>query len=310
MTKLVLSDTGADFKAWESAFRNGAPDVALLHDKGGAMLPGIRYAMTWKPEADLYRRMPDLAALFVLGAGIERFLTDSSIPPQLNIVKMAEPGLTQAMEHYVLWQVLNHHRRFWELDAAQRRATWIDQSYPAPWERKVGVLGLGSLGEAVAMLLAEFGFATRGWSRSKKSIDGVQCFAGSAALDAFLDGVEILVCLLPLTEETRGILNAGLFAKLATGAGLVNVGRGAHLVESDLIPALDSGVLAAASLDVMSVEPLPAGHPFWKHPRIILTPHLAADVDPVTSAAAIRQQIARFEAGKPLEHVAERNRGY
>jgi len=310
MTKLVLSDTGANFATWEFAFRKGAPDVTLLHDKSGAMLPGIRYAMTWKPEDDLYRRMPDLAAVFVLGAGIERFLADGSIPPKINIVKMAEPGLTQTMEHYVLWQVLNHHRRFWELDVAQREAKWIGQTYPAPWERKVGVLGLGALGEAVAKLLSEFGFATRGWSRSRKTIEGVHCSAGLETLDAFLDGIEILVNLLPLTEETRGILNAQLFAKLAPGAGLINVGRGAHLNESDLIPALDSGVLTAASLDVMSVEPLPAGHPFWKHPRIFLTPHLAADVDPVTSAVAIRQQIARFEAGQPLEHVAERNRGY
>jgi glyoxylate/hydroxypyruvate reductase A len=310
MSTLVLSDTGADFDAWKSVFRDAAPGVTLVHDKSGAALPGIRYAMTWKPERDLYRRMPDLAALFVLGAGIERFLADPSVPPSLHVVKMAEPGLTQAMEHYVLWQVLNHHRRFWELDAAQRTATWIDQTYPAPWERKVGVLGLGALGETVAKLLAGFGFATRGWSRSAKAIDGVQCFAGRETFDDFLQGIEILICLLPLTDEVRGILNADLFAKLAPGAGLINVGRGAHLNESDLIPALDSGRLTAASLDVMAVEPLPEGHPFWKHPRIFLTPHLAADVDPVTSAVAIRQQIERFEAGQPLEHVAERSRGY
>ena len=309
MIKLVLSDTGADFKVWESVFRSAAPEIKLVHDTGDA-LPGIRYCMTWKPLRGIYERMPDLAALFVLGAGIERFLADSSVPAQVKIVKMAEPGLTQAMEHYVLWQVLNHHRRFWELDVAQREAKWIDQTYPAPWERKVGVLGLGALGEAVAKLLTEFGFTTRGWSRSAKSIDRVQCFAGREALDAFLEGIEILICLLPLTDETRGILNADLFAKLAPGAGLINVGRGAHLNESDLIPALDSGVLTAASLDVMSVEPLPEGHPFWRHPRIFLTPHLAADVDPVTSAVAIRQQIERFEAGQALEHVAERRRGY
>ncbi|HVZ03039.1 MAG TPA: glyoxylate/hydroxypyruvate reductase A [Dongiaceae bacterium] len=307
--RLVLSDAGADFRTWEQAFRNGAPGVTLIEDKGEP-LPGIRYCMAWKARPGIYARMPDLAALFVLGAGIERFLAEPALPPQVRIVKMAEPGLTQAMEHYVLWQVLNHHRRFWELDLAQREARWTSQIYPAPWERKVGVLGLGTLGEAVATLLAEFGFATRGWSRSAKAIDGVRCFAGRETLDAFLDGVEILVCLLPLTAETRGILNAQLFAKLAPGAGLINVGRGAHLVESDLIPALDSGVLTAASLDVMSVEPLPGGHPFWKHPRIFLTPHLAADVDPLSSAAAIHRQMERFEAGKPLEHVAERARGY
>jgi glyoxylate/hydroxypyruvate reductase len=307
--KLVLSDTGADFAVWDAAFRGGAPHVTLVHDTGDR-LPGIRYCMAWKPKRDLYQRMPDLSALFALGAGVERFLKDTSVPPQIHIVKMAEPGITQAMEHYVLWQVLNHHRRFWELDIAQRKAKWIDQTYPAPWERKVGVLGLGTLGEAATRLLAEFGFATRGWSRSAKGIEGVQCFAGREALGAFLDGVEILVCLLPLTDETRGILNADLFAKLARGAGLINVGRGAHLNESDLIPALESGQLAAASLDVMSVEPLPEGHPFWRHKRIFLTPHLAADVDPLTSAVAIAQQIARIEAGRPLQHVAERSRGY
>lgn len=310
MTKLVLSDVGADLAVWQAAFRDAAPEVTVMHDKGGVALPDLRYCMTWKPEADLYRRMPDLAALFALGAGIERFLADASIPPQVQIVKMSEPGITQAMEHYVLWQVLNHHRRFWELEAAQREARWIDQTYPAPWERKVGVLGLGALGEAVAKLLQEFGFDARGWSRSSKTIDGVQCFAGRETLDAFLDGVEILVCLLPLTDETRGILNADLFAKLTPGAGLINVGRGAHLNESDLIPALNAGRLSAASLDVMAAEPLPAGHPFWNHPRIFLTPHLAADVDPVTTARVIARQIARFEAGQPLEHVAERSRGY
>src|SRR3954468_19186836 len=187
--------------------------------------------MTWKPLPGIYDRMPDLEALFVLGAGVERFLADATIPPRVQIVKMAEHGLTQAMEHYVLWQVLNHHRRFWELEAAQRQARWIDQTYPAPWERKVGVMGLGTLGEAVARMLKGFGFDTRGWSRGEKAIEGVTVFAGAERVDAFLEGLEILVCLLPLTSETRGILNADLFRHLAPGAGLVNVGRGAQLNE-------------------------------------------------------------------------------
>jgi glyoxylate/hydroxypyruvate reductase A len=266
--------------------------------------------MGWKLRSGLYRRMPDLSAVFVLGAGIERFIADPDLPDHVAVVKMVEPGLTQAMEHYVLWQVLNHHRRFWELDIAQREARWIDQSYPAPWERRVGVLGLGTLGDAVARLLKDFGFATSGWSRSPKTIEGVACFAGDAQLTAFLGGLDILICLVPLTQETRGILNADLFQHLAPGAGLINVGRGGHLNEADLLSALDSGQLMAASLDVTSVEPLPAGHPFWRHPRIFLTPHLAADVDPETSAVAIAQQISRAEAGLPLEHVAERARGY
>ena len=310
MTRLVLSDVGADFALWSNVFRNGAPDVTLIHDDGKTALPGIRYCMTWKPLSGAYARMPDLEAIFVLGAGVERFLADASIPPKVAIVKMSEPGLTQAMEHYVLWQVLNHHRRFWELGPAQREARWVDQHYPAPWERKVGVLGLGTLGEAIARNLKAFGFDTRGWSRSRKTIDGVACFAGADQLNGFLDGLEILVCLLPQTPETSGILNAELFAHLASGAGLINVARGAHLNESDLLAALDSGRLTAASLDVMAVEPLPREHPFWRHRRIFLTPHTAADVDPETSAVAIRRQIERHAAGKPLEHVADRALGY
>jgi len=308
--RLVLSDIGASFPAWESAFRRAAPDLALIHDQPSRDLPGLRYCMTWKPLPGVYDRMPHLEALFVLGAGVERFLADATIPPRVQIVKMAEPGLTQAMEHYVLWQVLNHHRRFWELDFAQREARWIDQTYPAPWERKVGVMGLGTLGEAVARRLKSFGFDTRGWSRSAKTIDGVTVFSGTDRIDAFLDGLEILVCLLPLTPETRGVLNADVFRHLAPGAGLINVGRGAQLNEADLLTALDSGRLTAASLDVFAAEPLPAAHPFWRHKRIFMTPHLAADVDPQSSALAIKRQIERFEAGQELEHVADRTRGY
>jgi glyoxylate/hydroxypyruvate reductase len=308
--QLVLSDTGANFATWEKVFRAAAPDVALVHDQPRRDLSGLRYCMTWKPLPDVYSRMPDLRALFVLGAGVERFLADSTIPPEVTIVKMAEPGLTQAMEHYVLWQVLEHHRGFRDLAAAQREARWIEQTYPAPWDRKVGVMGLGTLGEAVAHKLGTFGFATRGWSRSEKAIEGVTVFAGADRMPAFLDGLEILVCLLPLTAETRGILNADLFRKLKPGAALINVGRGAQLNEADLLSALDSGQLAGASLDVFHTEPLPPEHPFWRHKRILVTPHLASDVDPETSALAIKRQIDRCESGQALEHVADRNRGY
>jgi glyoxylate/hydroxypyruvate reductase A len=309
-TRIVLSDTGADFAVWDQAFRKSAPGLDLVHDTGERDLTGIRYGMTWKPRSGLYDRMPDLKALFVLGAGVERFLGDATIPARIQIVKMAEPGLTQAMEHYVLWQVLNHHRRFWELEAAQREARWIDQTYPAPWERKVGVMGLGTLGDAVARLLKSFGFDTRGWSRSAKAIEGIAVFSGADQIGTFLDGLEILVCLLPLTAETQGILNADIFRHLAPGAGLINVGRGGQLNEADLLSALESGRLSAASLDVFAAEPLPEAHPFWRHPRIFVTPHLAADVDPASSVLAIRRQIDRFEAGQDLEHVADRMRGY
>jgi glyoxylate/hydroxypyruvate reductase A len=246
--RLVLSDTGAKFATWENAFRKAAPDVDLVHDQPRRDLSGIRYCMTWKPLPGVYARMPDLKALFVLGAGVERFVADTTIPPQVEIVKMAEPGLTQAMEHYVLWQVLELHRGFRELASAQREARWIDQTYPAPWDRKVGVMGLGTLGDAVARRLRTYGFETRGWSRSAKTIEGVTVFAGADRMAAFLDGLEILVCLLPLTAETQGILNADLFKHLAPGAGLINVGRGAQLNEADLLAALESGRLRSGAI--------------------------------------------------------------
>jgi glyoxylate/hydroxypyruvate reductase A len=214
------------------------------------------------------------------------------------------------MQHYVLWQVINHHRGFPALDLAQREARWMDQTYPAPWERKVGVMGLGTLGDAAARALQKFGFDTRGWSRSAKSIDGVATFFGAEQIDAFLDGLEVLVCLLPLTPETRGILNADVFKRLAPGAALINAGRGPQLNEADLLTALDSGRLAAATLDVFAVEPLPESHPFWRHSKIVVTPHLAADIDPASSALAIKSQIDRCETGLPMEHVVDRTRGY
>jgi glyoxylate/hydroxypyruvate reductase A len=308
--RLVLSDTGAPFATWADAFRKAAPDVELVHDQPQRDLAGIRYCMTWKPLPDVYTRMPDLKALFVLGAGVERFVADATIPSGVEIVKMAEPGLTQAMEQYVLWQVLELHRDFRGLAVAQREARWIQQTYPAPWDRKVGVMGLGTLGDAVARRLRSYGFETRGWSRSAKTIESVTVFSGADRMAEFLDGLEILVCLLPLTPETRGILNADLFRHLAPGAGLINVGRGAQLNEADLLAALDSGQLGGASLDVFHTEPLPAEHPFWRNPKILVTPHLAADVDPESSAFAIKRQIERAEAGQALEHVADRKRGY
>jgi glyoxylate/hydroxypyruvate reductase A len=313
---IIFSAADADFGEWSRLARLEAPYLTLIDDISAAARdpgirhPGARYCLVWRPRRGFYARIPDLRVIFALGAGIERLLADPELPPDIPLVKMAEPGLTEAMNHYVLWQVLNHHRRFWELEAAQRDLRWLRQDYPAPWDRRVGVMGLGALGEVVAGTLRDFGFQARGWSRSAKSIPGVACFAGPEQMADFLDGLEILVCLLPLTPGTRGILNADLFRRLAPGAGLVNAARGGHLNESDLLLALESGQITAASLDVTSVEPLPKEHPFWRHPRIFITPHNAADTAPGTGLKEIARHIARFETGQPLEHVVDRSRGY
>lgn len=287
-----------------------SPELDLVLYRPGMEVSGFRYLMMWRPVPGLIAAMPQLKAIFCFGAGVDRLLANPEIPHDLPIVRMVEPGLTDGMAQYVLWQVLRHHRRFWELEAANCEMRWAPHWYPAAWERKVGILGLGHLGQAAAKTLLAFDFPVRGWSRSRKEMAGVESFAGMDELPAFLDGLEILVCLLPLTPETEGILDAGLFARLARGACLINAGRGGHLKEADLLPALASGQLAAASLDVFATEPLPAGHPFWSHPRIYVTPHNASDTDAVTGLAEVLRQIVAHDNGAPLEHTVDRSRGY
>lgn len=311
MTPIPLLFAGAEEynEIWVQAAA-ALPDVELVLYQPGLDVSRFRYLMLWRPVPGLIGAMPHLKAIFSFGAGVERHLANPDIPREIPIVRMVEPGLTDGMALYVLWQVLRHHRRFWELEASARDHVWAPHWYPAAWDRKVGILGLGNLGQAAARLLLPFDFALRGWSQSRKEIAGVESFAGRHELPAFLDGLDILVCLLPLTPETEGILNAGLFAKLAPGACLINAGRGGHLVEADLVPALESGRLAAASLDVFGTEPLPADHPFWAHPRIYVTPHNASDTDPVTGLTAVAHQIRGHEAGEPLQYVVDRARGY
>ena len=311
MTRIQLLFAGAEEynDVWVTAAAN-LPQLDLVLYRPGMDVAHFRYLMMWRPVPGLIAALPNLKAIFCFGAGVERLLANPEIPPHLPIVRMVEPGLTDGMAQYVLWQALRHHRRFWELEEAQREQRWAPHWYPASWERKIGILGLGQLGQAAAKALLAFDFPVRGWSRSKKEMAGVESFAGMAELPQFLDGLEILVCLLPLTPETTGILNTGLFAKLAKGACLINAGRGGHLIEDDLIPALASGQLAAASLDVFAKEPLPAGHAFWSHPRIYMTPHNASDTDPVTGLAEVARQIAAHDQGAALEHIADRSRGY
>jgi glyoxylate/hydroxypyruvate reductase A len=308
--RLLFIGAGERADDWVPAFAAQAPDVPFIVYEDGMDVGAFRYAIIWRPNPPVVTQLSNLEVIFGMGAGVERLLGDPSIPDRIPIVRMVEPGLTGGMVEYVLWQTIYHHRRIWELEEAQREARWVNQYYPAPWERQIGILGLGQLGSAAARLLVEYGFKVKGWSRSRKSVDEVKSFAGAEELPQFLEGVEILVCLLPLTADTQGIINAGVFNQLPMGSILINAARGGHLNEADLLQALGSGRLAAATLDVFHVEPLPEGHPFWLHPRIFMTPHNASLTHPATAAIEIKRQIERHESGLPLEHVADRNRGY
>jgi glyoxylate/hydroxypyruvate reductase A len=309
--QLYLAGIGDRATVWRQAFAEAAPEIGVIDrpptDKERAT---IDYVLAWRPPANDLQTLPALRAIFGLGAGVDGILADRSLPTDVPLIRMVEPGLTQGMVEYCIWQVLYHHRRFWETEEAQRQHHWLDQSYPAPWDRCVGIMGLGEIGRAVAGHLTSFKFKLRGWSRNEKQIAGVDCFAGQAALPDFLSGCDILVCLLPLTPETRGLLNADLFALLPRGAALINAGRGAQLNEADLLAAMQSGQIGSASLDVFQTEPLPADHPFWQQKRLFVTPHNASLTNPLSAARLIAQQIHNDRAGLPLKHVVDRSRGY
>jgi glyoxylate/hydroxypyruvate reductase len=270
----------------------------------------IDYALVWRPEPGLLASLPNLKLILSLGAGVDHILSDPLLPRHVPIVRLVDPYLTDAMSEYVTLQVLRLHRQDFDYGAQQKRAIWRELPQKNACERPVGMLGFGEIGQHAARRLVALGFPVSGWSRGRKTIAGFATYAGLAELTRMLAGTEILVCLLPLTAETEGILCARTFATLPTGAGLVNAGRGSHLVEADLIPALDNGQLSAAVLDVFRDEPLPADHAFWRHPRILVTPHIAGITNPATAAPIILDNIRRFEEGRPLLNQVDPARGY
>jgi glyoxylate/hydroxypyruvate reductase A len=270
----------------------------------------IDYALVWRPEPGFLASLPNLKLILSLGAGVDHLLGDPRLPLHLPIVRLVDPHMTAAMSEYVVLQVLRLHRRDLDYRAQQEAGDWRELDQQNAGERRVGILGLGELGQDTAKKLKALGFDVAGWSRSEKNLGGIASYAGATGFAPLLSRSEILICLLPLTTETEGILNASTLALLPRGAALVNAARGAHLVEEDLLAALASGQVSAAVLDVFRQEPLPAGHLFWHHPRVIVTPHVAAFTNPVTAAPIILDNIRRFEDGRPLLNQVDLARGY
>jgi glyoxylate/hydroxypyruvate reductase A len=274
----------------------------------------VHYAAVWKPAPGELAAFPNLRVIFNLGAGVDALMADSSLP-KVPLVRVAVGDLTGRMTEYVVLHVLMHHRQELYLRASQREKRWQPKAQWPAGAISVGIMGLGTLGTNAAEALRHLGFRVSGWSRGQRQVDGIACFHGERQLDAFLRQTDILVCLLPLTPDTRHILNRGLFAKLnrngPMGAPVViNAGRGGLQNEADILQCLDDGTLGAASLDVFAQEPLPADSRFWTHPRVVLTPHNAADTDPDEISKYVARQIERFEAGDALEHVVDPARGY
>lgn len=308
MTLLLKSDA-ARCLAWTRLLAEKAPELPFRTWPETGDPAEIRYLAAWIPPDDVMAQYPNLELLFSVGAGVDQ-LDLAKFPPELPIVRMIEPGLVDSMVEYVAMAVLALHRDLVPYIAQQREQSWKPYRIVPATERRVGVLGLGMLGEACARKLAGFGFPVAGWSRSRHAVDGVESFAGAAELPNFLARSDILICLLPLTDETRGILGAELFAGLPRGAMLVNAGRGGHLDQDALLAALDSGQLSAAVLDVAVPEPLPAGHRIWSHPRVLLTPHIASRSRDEAAVDAVLENLRRHRAGEPLVGLIDRRRGY
>lgn len=305
--KLLVCFSGIRPDPWVDGLR-----AALPGSEVSVWAPGARpaeYAVVWAPPQALLDEQPGLKAVFNIGAGVDA-LMKLRLPPSAQVVRLDDAGMSVQMAEYVCHAVIRHFREFDGYEADVRQGRW---SYRKPRNRAefpVGVLGLGVLGSRVAQALRVFEFPVNGWSRSVKRMEGVRTFAGTESFNAFLAASRVLVNLLPLTPATTEILNRDTLSRLLPGAFVINVARGAHLVDDDLLALLDSGHLAGATLDVFRTEPLPAGHPFWTHPGITVTPHTSARTLRDESIAQIAGKIRRLEAGQPIAGVVDAIRGY
>ena len=296
-------------RVWKALFEEQAPDVAFQTWPDLGDPADVRYLAVWEPSAELLGQLPNLEVLFSVGAGIDQFDL-SQIPDHVAVVRMIEPGLTEGMAHYVVMAALALHRNLIDYVDAQRERRWDPIDIVPAAERRIGIMGLGTLANAAIAALRPFGFPLAGWSRSAHSIEGVECYSGAQGLEPFLSRSDILICLLPLTSETHGILSESVFSQLPRGAGLINVGRGGHLVERDLLKALEQGQISGAVLDVLKEEPPAAAHPFWNHPRILLTPHMASNTSAESGGRALLANIRRHQKGEPMTGLIRRELGY
>jgi len=309
---LVKSGGAAAFPEWQRLFAEFAPQIEARAWGDEAVDPAaVHYALVWDPEPGRLALLPNLRVIFGAGAGVDFITRDRELPKHVPLMRMATAGAAQRMGEFVCWAALSLLKGGRRIGMNQALAKWeyFEPEHTAH-ETAVGIMGLGHMGSRAAVMLQGLGFPVLGWSRSRKQIEGVTSFAGDAEREAFLARARILVCLLPSTPETTGILAAPLLAQLPAGAGLVNVGRGSHQRIEDILAALDSGQLSGAVLDVFEQEPLPAKHPAWAHPKLLVTPHLASLPSRRERAEHVAQAIALHERGEALPNLYDHARGY
>jgi len=310
---ILISTTGLDPSVWVKHFRQHTTREVITEPTGPGD-PAIRFAVVWRQQSGILSQLPNLKAIFSIGAGVDHLFRDTAVP-DLPIVRVVAEDLTTRMSEYVVWQVLDHFRLGRIYREQQRRKIWREPDQPAAGDLTIGIMGLGVLGTDAARKLAVMGFKVAGWSRRPKDVAGVSTFHGEAELARFVSVCDMVVVLLPLTPQTRHIINRGLLRNFRKetpigGSVLINAGRGQLQVEADILEALDNGTLMAASLDVFETEPLPRTSPLWDHPRVFVTPHAAANSDPARLVPQMVAQMDNFDRGLPLENLVDREAGY
>lgn len=307
--EILYHNEGEDPDEWLPALKAALPEANIRQWQAGDIAPAD-YALVWHPPEGLLENRKGLKAVFNLAAGVDALLASGAVPEDVPIFRLEDAGMAIQIAEYAVYAVLKCFRRFDEYARLQERREW---GFLPPCNRKdftVGIMGMGVMGKAVADKLKPFGFPLKGWSRTPKQIERVSCYHGKESLTRFLKDVKVLVCLLPKTDETVHILNAGLFEKLPDGASLVNLGRGVLLDEKDLLAALEAGKIRAAILDVTAIEPLPKDHPFWHHPSVTITPHIAGLTYCEETVASVAAGIRQLECGEIPSGLVNRNSGY
>ena len=303
MTKLVLISRDYDMSALAPVIVAAAPELQV-HSFGAPDTGDAQVAVCWNPPAGALRSLPDLRLVHGIAAGVDNILCDPHLPA-VPICRVVDPYQARAMSEFVMWGALHFHRQFDQALANQRAGLWQVPAQKLASDCTIGVMGLGEIGARVATDLLHAGFTVKGWARSDRTLPGIQSFSGRDALPAFLSGVDILVCLLPLTSETRGLLNADVLRQLNPGAKLIHVGRGEHLVMDALLAALSDGHMDGAIVDVFANEPLLPDDPLWRHPKLIVTPHMAAIASLETIGLQIAENVRRLVRGEPLNNQVD-----
>lgn len=295
---------------WREAFQRCAPQVTFRSWPDWDPAERAEFALVWRPPAGELARHRSLQGIFSIGAGIDHLASDPALPLGVPVIRMVDPTLTSGMSEFVVMSTLYHHRRMTTYAVQQRDRIWQAHDVISANRRSVGVMGVGVLGLDVLKKLGGFDFELRAWSRTPKQIEGVTHYAGPEQMSTFLQGLDIVICLLPLTAASRGILNRQAFSHLADGAIVINVGRGEHMIEDDFVDCYQSGKLGGATLDVFEQEPLPRNHALWGMSGVVVTPHIASQTSPHSAVPAVIEQIKRYQSGQSFTHVVDKARGY